>query len=78
MRAHQRQAGLKTLAVTVTITDQAKPKDRLAINVANWDSPQFATDWVEFDIAFSPAAMKRHEKFTTSERHVVQKFLTTS
>ncbi|GAB5439661.1 MAG: hypothetical protein Fues2KO_00100 [Fuerstiella sp.] len=26
----------EVLAITVTITDQAKPKDRLAINVANW------------------------------------------
>lgn len=44
-----------------------KQKDRLAINVANWDSPQFATDWVEFDIAFSPTAMKRYPYYSTLE-----------
>ena len=43
----------EVLAVTVTITDKAKPKDRLAINIANWNGTQYATDWVEFDIAFS-------------------------
>jgi hypothetical protein len=37
----------EVLAVTVTITDKAQPKDRLAINVANWGATQYATDWVE-------------------------------
>jgi hypothetical protein len=44
------------LAVTVTVTDKAKPSDRLAISVANWGGSQYATDWIEFDIAFSPAS----------------------
>lgn len=55
------------LAVTVTITDKAKPKDRLAINVANWDGTQFATDWVEFDIAFAAQKSARYPYFSTLE-----------
>ncbi|MCA9140215.1 MAG: sulfatase-like hydrolase/transferase [Planctomycetales bacterium] len=55
----------EVLAVTVTITDQAKPKDRLAINIANWAGTQYATDWIEFDIAFSPNTPKRHPYFST-------------
>jgi arylsulfatase A len=55
------------LAVTVTITDKAKPKDRLAINVANWDGTQFATDWVEYDIAFAARKSARYPFFSTLE-----------
>lgn len=57
----------EVLAVTVTITDTAKPKDRLAVNIANWSGTQYATDWIEFDIAFSPAAMKRYPYYSTLE-----------
>jgi hypothetical protein len=57
----------EVLAVTVTITDKAKPKDRLAIALANWSGTQYATDWVEFDIAFSPGTLKRHAYFSTLE-----------
>lgn len=55
------------LAVTVTITHKAKPKDRLAINIANWAGTQYATDWIEYDIAFSPNTPKRHPYFSTLE-----------
>lgn len=55
------------LAVTVTITDKAKPRDQLAINVANWGASQFATDWVEFDIALSPDTPRRHPYYSTLE-----------
>jgi hypothetical protein len=57
----------EVLAVTVTISDKAKPKDRLAINVANWNGTQYATDWIEFDIAFSPGIKGRHPWFSTLE-----------
>lgn len=57
----------EVLAITVTITDQAKPKDRLAINIANWNDTQYATDWVEFDIAFSPNIPNRHPYYSTLE-----------
>ena len=57
----------EVLAVTVTITDKAKPKDRLAISLAGWDGTQFATDWIEYDLAFSPNVPKRHPYFSTLE-----------
>jgi arylsulfatase A-like enzyme len=64
----------EVLAVTVTITDKAKPKDRLAVTVANWAASQFATDWVEFDIAFSPGTPKRHPYFSTLEGNNTKPF----
>lgn len=57
----------EVLAITVTVSDKAKPKDRLAINIANWGATQYATDWIEFDIAFSPNTPKRHPYFSTLE-----------
>ena len=57
----------EVLAVTVRITDKAKPKDRLAVNIANWSGTQYATDWIEFDIAFSPNTPQRHPYFSTLE-----------
>ena len=57
----------EVLAVTVTITDKAKPKDRLAINIANWNGTQYATDWIEYDIAFSPNLPKQLPYFSTLE-----------
>jgi hypothetical protein len=55
------------LAITITITEKAKPKDRLAINIANWNGTQYATDWIEFDIAFSPNTPPRQPYFSTLE-----------
>lgn len=55
------------LAVTVTISDKAKPKDRLAINIANWNGTQYATDWIEYDIAFAAGIKGRHPYFSTLE-----------
>jgi hypothetical protein len=57
----------EVLAVTVTISDKAKPKDRLAVNVANWNGTQYATDWIEYDIAFAPGIKGRHPYFSTLE-----------
>lgn len=57
----------EVLAVTVTVTDKAKPSDRLALSVANWSGTQYATDWIEFDIAFSPAIKGRHPWISTME-----------
>jgi arylsulfatase A-like enzyme len=57
----------EVLAVTVTISQQAKPKDKLAISIANWTGTQYATDWLEYDIAFSPGIPKRHPYFSTLE-----------
>jgi hypothetical protein len=55
------------LAVTVTITDKAQPRDRLTISLANWNGTQYATDWIEYDIAFSPNAPQRRPYFSTLE-----------
>ena len=55
------------LAVTLTVTDKAKPSDRLAVAVANWNGTQYATDWIEYDIAFSPNTPTRHPWFSTLE-----------
>jgi len=57
----------EVLAVTVTITDMARPKDRLGVTVANWAASQFATDWVEFDIAFWPGTPQRHPYYSPLE-----------
>lgn len=57
----------EVLAVTVTITDKAKPRDRLAISLANWNGTQYATDWIEYDIAFSPDKLKRYPYYSTLE-----------
>ena len=57
----------EVLAVTVTVTDKAKPSDRLAIAVATWSGSQFATDWIEYDVAFSPGTPTRHPWFSTLE-----------
>jgi arylsulfatase A-like enzyme len=57
----------EVLAVTVTITDKAQPRDRLTISLANWNGTQYATDWIEYDIAFSPNAPQRRPYFSTLE-----------
>ena len=66
----------EVLAVTVTITDKAKPKDRLAINIANWNGTQYATDWIEYDIAFSPNSPKQLPYFSTLEGNNSNPFAT--
>ena len=55
------------LAVTVTITEEAKPKDRLAVSVANWNGTQYAIVWIKYDFAFSSNTPKRHPYFSTLE-----------
>ncbi len=50
----------EVLEVAVTVTDQSKPSDRLIIPIASWGGNQSATDWLEFDIAFSSDVQKRH------------------
>lgn len=57
----------QVLAVSVTISADAKPKDRFAISIANWNGTQYATDWVEYDIAFSPNTPARHPYYSTLE-----------
>jgi len=49
----------EVLEITVTVTDQATPSDRLILPFARWDGSQQATDWVEFDIAFARDSLPR-------------------
>ena len=47
------------LEVTVTVTTKAKPSDRLIVPIANTDGNQFATDYIEYDIASAPNSLRR-------------------
>lgn len=47
------------LEITVTVTAQAKPKDRLVVPFAGLDGNTFATDYVEYDIAVAPNSLRR-------------------
>jgi hypothetical protein len=47
------------LEVTVTVTPEARPNDRLIVPIATWDGFQQATDWVEFDLATAPGRLPR-------------------
>jgi len=49
----------EVLEITVTVTDQAKPRDRLIVPFAGWAGSQQATDRVEFDIAFARDSLQR-------------------
>ena len=49
----------EVLEVTVTVTDKAKPKDRLVVPFASFDGNQFATDYIEYDIAIAPDSLRR-------------------
>jgi arylsulfatase A-like enzyme len=65
------------LEVTVTVTAEAKPKDRLIVPIASWDGFQQATDWVEFDLASAPGALPRgffYSPFQGNENKPMQVF----
>jgi hypothetical protein len=49
----------EVLEVTVTVTAQSKPKDRLVVPIANPDGEQFATDFIEYDLASTPDSLRR-------------------
>jgi arylsulfatase A-like enzyme len=57
----------EVLAVTVTVTDRAKPGDRLVLPVANWSGTHYATDWIEYDVAFSPRTSVHNPWFSPLE-----------
>jgi len=64
----------EVLAITVTISADAKPKDKLALTIANWNGTQYATDWIEYDIAFSSAPPGRRPYFSTLEGNNTKPF----
>jgi hypothetical protein len=49
----------EVLEVTVTVTDKAKPKDILVVPFAGFTGHQFATDYVEYDMAVAPGSLRR-------------------
>ncbi len=49
----------EVLEVTVTVTAQAKPKDTLIVPIASFGANQFATDYVEYDLAIAPDTLRR-------------------
>jgi arylsulfatase A-like enzyme len=49
----------EVLEVTVTVTAQAKPNDRLVVPFAGFEGNQFATDYVEYDLASAAAGLRR-------------------
>jgi arylsulfatase A-like enzyme len=49
----------EVLEVSVTVTAAAKPKDLLVVPLANLDAAQYATDYVEFDLAYAAGSLKR-------------------
>jgi arylsulfatase A-like enzyme len=49
----------EVLEITVTVTDQAKPKDFIVVPITTVDIFQQATDFIEFDVAVSPDTPKK-------------------
>ena len=49
----------EVLEVTVTVTAQAKPNDKLIVPIANFEGNQFATDYIEYDLAIAPDSLRR-------------------
>jgi arylsulfatase A-like enzyme len=65
----------EVLAITVTISNEAKPKDHLGISIAHLAGEQYATDWIEYDIAFSPNLSKRFPYYSTLEGNNTKPFV---
>jgi arylsulfatase A-like enzyme len=49
----------EVLEITVTVTAEAKPKDTLVVPFASFDSNQFATDYIEYDLAIATDSLRR-------------------
>ena len=49
----------EVLEVTVTVNDGTKPKDQLVVPIASVEGNQFATDYIEYDIAIAPESLRR-------------------
>ena len=49
----------EVLEITVTVTDKAKPKDVLVVPFAGLEENQFATDYIEYDIATAKGGLRR-------------------
>lgn len=49
----------EVLEVTVTVTAKAKPNDRIIVPVAGFEGHQFATDYIEYDVASASDSLPR-------------------
>ena len=49
----------EVLEISVTVTDKAKPKDTLVVPFAGLEENQFATDYIEYDIATPKGSLRR-------------------
>jgi arylsulfatase A-like enzyme len=49
----------EALEISVTVTDKAKPRDMIVVQVANLEGPRFATDYIEYDIAVAPDSLQQ-------------------
>ncbi len=49
----------EVLEITVTVTDEAKPNDRLVVPFASFGEPVYATDYIEYDIMAAPGGLTR-------------------
>ena len=47
------------LEISVTVTDKAKPKDRLIVPFASLEGNHFATDYLEYDVAIAKDSLRR-------------------
>jgi hypothetical protein len=67
----------EVLEVTVTVTAQSKPADRLIVPIASWNGSQQATDWIEFDLASAPGSLPRgffYSPFRGNDNRATQLF----
>jgi arylsulfatase A-like enzyme len=46
----------EVLEISVTVTDQAKPRDSLLVPFARFEGNVFATDYIEYDLAVAPGS----------------------
>ena len=46
----------EVLEISVTVTNQAKPRDSLLVPFARWEGNVFATDYIEYDLAVAPGS----------------------
>ena len=49
----------EVLEISVTVTEKAKPKDTLVVPFAGFEGHQFATDYVEYDIAIAADSLRQ-------------------
>ncbi len=49
----------EVLEITATVTDEAKPNDRLVVPFASFGGPVYATDYIEYDVMAAPGGLNR-------------------